>query len=214
MSCGLNVLDVEFDDNGFWSNPTPRLACPGPDSLALFDQNGYDLCPLEIEYAHANDGWQSQHRNSNHIALRKQWFRQPAHVLGPVLNHALIFERKGYADRARDQLVNWAKFNPLIHKMIRYRPKWGFDFSIDYVGEDGEVFEALHYEFDSFDLNEVKQQRQWLEPIFLNTDWQHFAASLIKHKDEWHSLGFTEQSAWKCKHLGITPERYLLVAWE
>ena len=51
-----------------------------------------------------------------------------------------------------DYLTDWAKKNNLIYKLIAIRPKWGLDFSIDYVDNEGNAFEIFHWEFDGFDF--------------------------------------------------------------
>ena len=109
----LTLMRSEFTRDPFWRIPLTEQTCPGPECVNLFDQNGYDLSPLEIEYSKVNAGWHSQHRNNQHIALRLPWFEQEPRTQGAVLNHALIFERKGYADGARDQLEAWAQQNHL-----------------------------------------------------------------------------------------------------
>ena len=207
------LMPVSFEKNGYWKSPISLVDPPGPGSVELFDQNGYDLSPLEIMYSHANNGWHSIHRNQVHTALKRPWFVQDQLDRGAVLNHSLIFERKGYAGPALDQLTSWAVENPLLWKVSKYRPKWGLDFSIDYAGVDGEVFEILHYEYDGFDHDEVDHMKRQLEPILMSIDWNDAAISMLKRKDEWHGLGFFDQSDWKCQFFGIGPERFKMVAW-
>jgi hypothetical protein len=209
----VSLLTVSFEKDGYWRSPIDLTDCPGPDSVELFDQNGYDLSPLEIMYSHANHGWHSIHRNHAHIALKRPWFVQELRTSGAVLNHSLIFERKGYAGLALEQLEGWARKNPLLWKVARYRPKWGIDFSMDYAGADGEVFEILHYEYDGFDRKEVNEMKLSLERALISIDWNDAAASLLRRKDEWHGLGFFDQSDWKCQFFGIGPEKFKMVAW-
>jgi hypothetical protein len=203
-----------FDPNPYWHLPISASCIPSIDTVDLFDQNGYDLSQLELMYSVANNGWASVHRNHHHIALRKIWFSHPPSDRGAVLNHSLLFERKGYSGEAKTQLEAWAKSVPLFWKVLKIRPKWGFDFSIDWTDEDGNVFEILHYEFDGFDYNEVDEQRQWHEQKFLSIDWEDAARTMLARKDEWHNLEFFEQSHWKCQFFGIGKERFKMVLWE
>ena len=158
----LQLCNATFSADPKWQNAIDRSMCPGIDSVALFDQNGYDLSPLEIEYSLVNCGWHSIHRNYRHIALRKEWFIQEEKTQGAVLNHALIFERKGYAGAALSQLEYWATINPLIYKVARYRSKWGIDFSIDYANHDG-VFEIFIMNLMDSVLMKLKPQSQKLK---------------------------------------------------
>jgi hypothetical protein len=155
------------------------------------------------------------HRNYTHIALKKPWFLQEPEVAeGAVLNHALLFERKGYAGAALEQLETWAQQIPLFYKVARYRPKWGLDFSIDWADTQGNVFEIFHYEFDSFDYSEIQQVKAQLEPMFLNQDWEAAAKELLRRKQEWHDLDFFTQSDYKCAFFGLPSERFKMVAWQ
>ncbi len=212
----LTLLNPTFDSNPFWCWAIDRDTVPGPESIELFDQNGYDLTKLEIEYAMFNEDAKrySKHRNHTHVAIKQEWFSQPVKSQGSVLNHALIFERKGYTGAALDQLNEWSKTHPILQKVARIRPKWGFDFSIDWADSNGNVFEILHYEFDGFDYNEVEDKRRDYEQRFLAIDWDDGAKRLLARKDEWHSLGFFEQSDYKCNFFGIDKERFKMVLWE
>jgi len=209
----ITLLNATFTADHYWTIPIDQLSCPGPDCVYLFDQNGYDLCPLEIEYSKVNHGWHSQHRNHMHIALKQPWFSQHPKTSGAVLNHALIFERKGYAGDARDQLEAWAAENHLIYKVAGYRSKWGIDFSIDYSGPDG-VFEIFHYEYDGFSLDEIENAKARVEAIVLSIDWDDAAQQILARKDQWWDLDFFAQSQWKCSYFGLPPERFKMVAWE
>jgi hypothetical protein len=212
---------------------------PDTSDLALFDQNGYDLTELERKYYVHFDRVPSEHRNKYHYSLRKPWYLQypmeekealeciekgedpfsPEKRImkknkGAVLNHALILERKGYSGKALEQLKKWSITNPMVNKLIKLRPKWGIDFSIDYVGEGGEAFEVFHYEWDSFDYNEAEQAKIKLENMIKEVDWDAAALDLLKRRHEWSDLDFFKQSDWKCEYFGLPPEKFKMVAWD
>lgn len=209
----LYTTGSRFNSCGVWSKAIDKILYePIPADLALFDQNGYDLTPLEQQYAHANMAPIAAHRY--HLALKYDWMSQPEKTEGAVLNHCNLFERKGYANAAREQLTEWSKHMPLVNKLLSLRPKWGLDFSMDYVDRQGNVFEILHWEYDGFEYGEIEEQRERWQPTLLHMDWDDAGQRLLKHKAEWHHLGFFEQSAWKCKYFGIIDERFKMVAWE
>ena len=133
---------------------------------------------------------------------------------GAILNHSLLFERKAYSGEALEQLKRWADKLPIFHKVIAMRPKWGLDFSIDYVDQDGNAFEVLHWEYDGFDFDEVNEVKLKIEPILASIDYDDAAQELLNLKDQWHSLDFFGQSDWKCKFFGIPRERFKMVVWE
>ncbi|MEI2657416.1 MAG: hypothetical protein V9G16_09850 [Nitrosomonas sp.] len=209
----LDLTDNQLNPNGHWSQPIEKPCPPLASELALFDQNGYDLTDLEQLYAEANLTHAHAHREHRH-AVKAPWFTQPNRVEGAVLNHSLLFERKGYSGNALEQLEQWAQLNPLVYKIIKMRPKWGLDFSMDYADRAGNVFEVLHWEYDGFDYDEVAERKQQLEAKFAATDWDDAAACILKLKDQWHHLDFFAQSDWKCNYFGIVKERFKMVIWE
>jgi hypothetical protein len=209
----VTVTNNQFDSNGYWDKPVEKiLYVPTNSDLDLFDQNGYDLTQLEKHYAYSNFAKPKTHRDHIH-ALKWDWFTQFNKIEGAVLNHSLLFERKAYAGRALAELEHWASELPLIHKILALRPKWGLDFSMDYVDREGNAFEVLHWEWDSFDYKEICAVKEAIEPVLLAIDWDTAARDILKHKSEWHHLDFFAQSAWKCKYFGVPRERFKMVSW-
>ena len=202
-----------FDPVGYWQNPVAKLTyIPTADDFALFDQNGYDLTEIEKHFASSNMTGIDSHR-CHRTAIKKPWFIQSTTIEGAHLNHSQLFERKGYEGAALEQLQYWAQELPLVHKLISLRPKWGLDISMDYADTAGNVFELLHWEWDSFDYAEISEVKQQVEPIIQAIDWADAATHLLKHKSEWHNLDFFAQSDWKCKYFNITKERFKMVIW-
>lgn len=209
----MKVTANQFDPQGYWTKPISKLLyIPLPEDITLFDQNGFDLTVIEQHFAKSNLKSIQDHR-THRYALKQNWFVQQLQIEGAVLNHSLLFERKGYTGAALEELKYWAKSLPLLHKIISIRPKWGLDFSMDYVDRDGNSFELLHWEWDSFDYNEIQQVKETIEPRLLAIDWEQAAKDLIKYKDKWHHLEFFAQSDWKCEYFGVPRERFKMVIW-
>jgi hypothetical protein len=207
------ITDSQFDSNGYWTNPVEKIIyLPTPEDVALFDQNGYDLTDLEKHYAYSNWNKPKKHRE-HRVTLKQPWFTQEHTIEGAVLNHSLLFERKGYAGAALEELQHWARALPLINKVIAIRPKWGLDFSMDYVDRAGNAFEVLHWEWDSFNYEEIQAVKLEIEPVLAAIDWQDAAQNILANKDQWHHLAFFAQSAWKCHYFGVPEERFKMVAW-
>ena len=208
------ITDNQFDPNGYWDQPIEKLLYqPTIEDLDLFDQNGYDLTLLEQHFAYGNRVKPKKHRD--HLrALKQEWFTQLPRTEGAHLNHSLLFERKGYTGAALEDLKFWARTLPLINKVIALRPKWGLDFSMDYVDREGRAFEILHWEWDSFVYEEVEQIKTTVEPILLAIDWADAADQILAHKEQWYHLDFFAQSRWKCQYFGIPEERFKMVAWQ
>ena len=211
----LHVTDSKFNPNPYFTHKIKSFFVTPPKStLELFDQNGYDLTKLEQLYAVENGYELVTHRNKDHITLRQDWFIDEVPEDGAHINHALMFERKGYTGDALQQLEAWSTGNVHMHKLIAMKPKWGLDFSIDYCDKEGNVFEVLHWEFDGFEYQEIADKKQVMDEFLLKQDWNHAGRQILKHKDEWHHLGFFEQSEWKTRYFGIDKERFKMVLWK
>jgi hypothetical protein len=210
----VTLTDNRFDSNGYWDQPIEKLLYqPTIEDIDLFDQNGYDLTQLEQHFAYGNRVKPKKHRE--HLrALKQDWFTQLPRTEGAHLNHSLLFERKGYKGAALEELQFWAKILPLVNKVIALRPKWGLDFSMDYADREGNAFEVLHWEWDSFVYEETECIRKIVEPILLDIDWEDAAQQILAKKDQWHYLDFFAQSQWKCRYFGIPEERFKIVAWQ
>ena len=207
------LTDNTWDPDGHWTTPLPGYFAPKIYHLELFDQNGYDLTELEKMYAKVNLTETQSHR-SHRTAIKQPWFDQYDKLEGAILNHSLLFERKAYKDAALSQLKMWTKYFPRIWQLISLRPKWGLDFSMDYVDCYGNCFELLHWEYDGFDYDEMLKIKQNIESILKNIEWNDAAISILRRKSEWHHLDFFAQSEYKCKYFGIIRERFKMVAWD
>ena len=207
----ITLTNNSFNSTPFWYLPVKDFTPTGKE-LDLYDQNGYDLTEIERLYAQANGVVVQGHRETKHT-IKQNWFEQEFKTTGAVFNHSLLFERKGYGGAARDQLTNWAKDINLFYKLLAIKPKWGLDFSMDYVDEQGNVFEVLHWEYDGFNYEEIQEMKLKNEYKLLKMDWEDVSEQILTRKQEWYNLDFFEQSAWKCDYIGIERERYKMVAW-
>ena len=211
----VKLTNEQFDSNPYWTERVKsRFETPSIRWLELFDQNGYDLCKLEQLFAMANGVELLDHRDDRHVVIRKDWFTDDKPETGAHINHAVMFERKGYKGDALKQLETWAHGNNHIYKVIQMKPKWGLDFSIDYVDKDKNVFEVLHWEWDSFSYEEIQAKKDNMDKFLVSIDWQESALEILNRKDEWHHLGFFEQSEWKTNFFGIEKEQFKIVLWD
>jgi len=126
----------------------------------------------------------------------------------------MLLERKGYDGLALEQLRDWSRVNPLLFRLINYKSKWGLDFSLDYVDLSGECMEILHYEYDSFDINDINLVKTKFENKIITYNFDEIAKDLISKKSEWFNLEFFDQSLWKTKYFNLDPERFKMVGWQ
>ena len=205
------LTDNKLNSQGYFIDPTEYTnILKHPNSVDLFDQNGYHLTAAEQAFLTFNGYKPIQRRHED--CLRQDWLvwdkREGAHI-----NHSDIFERKGFRDVALEQVLSIAEENPMLYKIAKMKPKWGIDISIDYVAEDA-VFEVFHYEWDSFEYEPLLEKKLELEEFVLNLDWDDVAKRLWKIKDQWFNLDFFAQTQWKTDYFGLSPEKFKNVIWD
>lgn len=211
----IQLASETFYTNKTWSTPIPTIGMTSWDNprwVEMFDQNGYRLTQLEQLYSYSNNQPFVSHRDEK--SIRKAWFVDGSPTTGAHLNHAFLFERKGYSGEALEQLQSMAMQSNLIHKLINYKGKWGIDLSIDYVNAQGNSMEILHFEYDGYELEEILEMKQRVENIVLRVDWEFAAEQVLQKKAEWIDLDFFQQSDWKCGYFGLPSERFKMTAWE
>ena len=170
------VADTYFNKQGYYTEPTLDVdILRDPKSVDLFDQNGYHLTKAEQAFLVPNGYDPIERRHED--CLRQDWLiwdkRDGAHI-----NHSDIFERKGFADQALEQIEYIAsESNPMLFKLVKMKPKWGIDISIDYVSPDA-VFEVFHYEWDSFEYDAVLEKKEEIEQFVILKDWDDIAQIL------------------------------------
>ena len=207
----MKLLKHQFDSNGYWDKPIVNEDLLLDKKVtSLFDQNGYHLTEIEQEYAKFN-GYDLTERREEYV-IRNEWFEWEKYE-GAHINHSDLFERKGYSGEALEQLKYYANKNPMLYKIIKMKPKWGIDISIDFVDEN-RVFEVFHYEWDDFTFDNVNSMKSRIEEFVLSKDWDLEAEKLWKIKDEWINLDFFQQTDWRTSYFGLQPEKFKNVIWE
>lgn len=191
----LVLQDVSYDPRGAYNWELSYDGTPSHDSVSDFDKHGYRLTKLEADYAFIN-------QRSN-VGLRQRWFLQEPKKSGSILDHAFILERKGYSGSARLQLERWSETTPTLNKLLMLKPRWGFSFSIDWVGLDGSVFEILGYGFDSGSFDETVESKCDFEDMVSRLDWDDVASGLAREVDTWMAMDTVSQAYWKCDYIGI-----------
>lgn len=137
-----------------------------------------------------------------------------------VVNHSAKFQRLGYSGEALDQILTLAEvIDPAYYRLAHMQTKYGFDISIDYVDEN-KSFEFFHYEFDSFDgqevdngLNQLKELAESIGSERLNEYFESAAQMIWDMRDEWIDLDYISQSKWKTDFFGLEPERFKQTVW-
>lgn len=207
----IKIANTNLNKDPYFINPIEDIKIlKDKSAVDLFDQNGYHLTKAEQAFLPYNGYEPIVRRHED--CLRYDWLlwdkKEGAHI-----NHSDLFERKGFEAAALQQLLKESKNNPMLWKLIKMKPKWGIDISIDYVSED-KCFEVFHYEWDSFCFEEVIEKKLEIEKFILNLNWDDIAIDLWKVKHEWINLDFFEQSQWRTDFFDLEPEKFKNVIWE
>lgn len=194
--------DSEFCSSPFLVTPIDKILL---ETLKFkdFDKDGYEV-PTPLEYLH----YEAQNVELNreiqfHIAPASLWFYdQEESEQGLVLDHCMILTRWAFAGEARKQIFEVSQKRPILNKLLNIKPKWGIDFSLDWISHD-ICIEVIHIEQDFYNIDDATSAKQNLESIIENTDWKQGAKDLIRDKNKWKDLGSDDQSDYKARHFGI-----------
>jgi len=167
-----------------------------------FDKDGYEI-PTPLEHLHYEaNGVELNREIQYHIAPVQEWYKDKNNSeVGLVLDHCMLLTRYAFAGEARKQLENCSIRRPILQKLLNIKPKWGIDFSLDYV-DHGIVMEVIHIEQDFDNIEEAQEAKKKLEHIIENTNWYEGAHRLMYRKSEWENLSSDDHSDYKAQFFG------------
>lgn len=184
------------------SNPACQVAVDGLDAqdFLYYDKDGFELCVAERKYYRAQG--HALGDCLGHECYQDHWFvLDKNQSAGLLLDHALILHRCRYEGAAREQLKALISTIPQADLLLKTQAKWGFDFDLDAVAEDGTVFEVLHVEYDHRDYAKFCERAILMEYQIKHIDWPEAAASVWQRRDHWQHLAGFEQNHWKAHFL-------------
>ena len=199
----MNLVNLypKFTENPYLTKPISRQqveTLPFKD----FDKDGYEV-PTPLEWLHYEANNIELNREIQyHIAPVQEWYTDTeSSEHGLVLDHCMLLTRYAFAGEAREQLIEVSKNRPILQKLLNIKPKWGIDFSLDYVTHD-VVMEVIHIEQDFDNLEEAQDAKERLEYIINDTDWYDGAMRLWQRRDEWLNLSSDDHSDYKAQFFG------------
>lgn len=117
-------------------------------------------------------------------------------------------QRCFYSEAARAQLES--ETLPQAKLLLQIKPKWGYDFDLNSVNEDGAVYEVLHVEYDSNDYNQYRERVLLFEQTVKQLDWEDAAKRIWQLRDDWQNFKGFDQNHWKAQYiLGWQQSEYL-----
>jgi hypothetical protein len=196
---------LEITDNKF--NPTPWITWSIDDEYVLkenmnfFDKDGYELNPMEKKW-YMYSGINISEKHLWHTCNQIWWIKDLENSeVGCVVDHSILITRYGYAGSAREQLLRLRSQRPILNKLLSIKPKWGIDFSLDWISTD-ECTELFHIEYDAIEYEDMLEKKSHAEKIIMNTDWQDGAKKILAKRSEWDSLNSDDQSDYKARYFG------------
>ena len=170
--------------------------------LKDFDKDGYEVPALLERAYYEAQGIKLNHEIQYHIAPVLPWFIDDEDSEnGLVLDHCMLLQRYALSGAAKHQVELASDDRPILQKLLNVKPKWGIDFSLDYVSKD-IVMEVIHIEQDFDSIDKANQAKTNLEKIIENTDWEDGVRRLIKRKSEWENLSSDDHSDYKAQFFG------------
>ena len=135
----------------------------------------------------------------NHVCWQEPWIElnDPEHQL--ILDHSMFLCRASYDGKAAEQLSKLKI--PQASYLLQTKRKWGFDFALDAVAEDGTAYEVIHIEYDSYDYDIFANKMNSFEELVFNTDWRRAARVIWNTRELWSHLSGFEQNHWKANYL-------------
>ena len=165
------------------SNPSCIKSIENLDAedFRYYDKDGFELNFAEQKF-YAAMGHPIWHDCLNHHCWQEPWFYLETDTQGLILDHSLFLCRCNYEKDAAEQLKELKSKIPTADLLLKTKRKWGFDFALDAVADDGTVYEVLHIEYDHYDYEYFKNKLIHFEWTVRHTDWTD-AAKRIWEKE-------------------------------
>ena len=171
-----------------------------PKDFQYYDKDGFELNRAERKFYAAMD-YPIQYPLLNHICWQEPWLYldDPKGIL--INDHSMFLCRASYDGQAAEQLYTLKSTVPQAGYLLQTKKKWGFDFALDAVTEDGEIYEVIHIEYDSYDYDIFAEKIYNFETLVHSTDWYKAARVIWNTKETWSLLTGFEQNHWKANYL-------------
>ena len=171
----------------------------------FFDRIGYELTYIESLYHKAN-GIDTlvlvPGSTTDASANIQDWIDQKQIHSNIFLDRAHIVVRYAYIGKAYNQIKKYAKQYPRLQKLLNIKPKFGYDFCIDYIDHE-KVFEICHIEHDFSNWKTFKKNFDWTENFILTTNWEDKANYLEGTYNDWYTTDEYAQAQFKATYFGI-----------
>lgn len=199
----MNLVNLQpkFNPNPFLTKPINYMELE-TIPFRHFDKDGYEVPTTLERMFYEAEGVELNNEIQYHVAPVQEWFTDTEYSERYlVLDHCMLLTRYALADAAREQVEHAVQNRPILNKLLGIKPKWGIDFSLDYIDHD-IVMEVIHIEQDFDNIEAAIDAKERLEHIIENTDWYDGAANLWRKREEWMNLSSDDHSDYKAQFFG------------
>lgn len=168
------------------------------EDFLYYDKDGFELNRAEQAYYRAMK-FPIEHPILNHTCWQEPWISLEDPTGQLILDHSMFLCRASYSEKAAEQLTKLKI--PQASYLLQTKQKWGFDFALDAVAEDGTAYEVIHIEYDSYDYYTFTEKMYNFEKLAVDTDWYKAARVIWNSRDQWSNLTGFEQNHWKANYL-------------
>lgn len=183
------------------------------EDFRYFDKDGFELNVAEQKFYKAMK-FPIHHPILNHTCWQEPWYEVEDPSSNLFLDHSMILHRCAYRDDARDQIEELTNTYPQAQFLLQMQPKWGYDFDLNAIRDNGELFEVLHVEIDDRNYGRFVEAKNKFEEIVEITDWNDVANQIWNNRQEWQCLSGFDQNDWKANYiLGWKKSEFLQKAY-
>lgn len=191
----LSVRDYNILKDPVCTKPNYNIS--DSEDFRYYDKDGFELNRAEIGFYESSG--HILNNCLNHYCFQQDWMDIKHNSL--YLDHCLILHRCRYDLEAHAQLYNLRQRIPAASSIMNTRAKWGFDFALDAVDSNSDLYEVLHIECDYTSYDRFLQELDRTQKRILEIDWLDAAQRVLAARDQWTSLKGFEQNHWKAKFL-------------
>jgi hypothetical protein len=202
---------IYFHDTNISSNVTCSKSIDNLEksNFQYFDKDGFELNIAEQKFYSAMNH-PIHYPILNHVCWQVPWVTMVSNNDNLFLDHAMALVRCGYSGAARDQLLDLKKSIPQVQQLLQIKSKWGYDFDLNAISEDGTVYEVLHIEYDSREFDQFCESQIAFEQYVKRADWVNISKDIWNKRDQWQHLKGFNQNHWKANYLlGWNQSEYL-----
>jgi hypothetical protein len=189
--------DTRVSSNAVCLNAVENLL---PEDFNYYDKDGFELNVAEQKFYSAM-GFPINYPILNHCCWQEPWFELEQGNKTLLLDHSMILARCEYARDALAQIKEFVPLNPYAQLLTKVKSKWGFDFALDAVADNGAVYEVIHIEYDNYHYDIFNTRRLQFDYLVRHTDWEDAAQRIWQQRDKWVNLQGFEQNHWKANYL-------------